>query len=61
MSRDTVSIAGISIKSQEFAESVKEPGLVFLQARFDGILGMAFSSISVNGMISPFLKKKIVE
>ena len=47
-------MGGVTIRGQEFAESTKEPGFTFALARFDGILGMAFHSISVQGVIPPF-------
>ncbi|KAK1152093.1 cathepsin D-like [Acipenser oxyrinchus oxyrinchus] len=49
LSRDTVTIAGLSVSSQLFAEAVKQPGITFLVARFDGILGLGYPSISVQG------------
>ncbi|KAI7860415.1 endopeptidase [Circinella umbellata] len=54
ISEDTLSVAGIDIHGQGFAESVKEPGFTFALARFDGIFGLGYDRISVKGVVPPF-------
>ncbi|CAO3599107.1 unnamed protein product [Absidia cylindrospora] len=54
ISQDTLQIGGLKVKDQGFAESVKEPGFTFALARFDGILGMGYDTISVKQTVPPF-------
>ncbi|KAG8907021.1 Vacuolar protease A [Tulasnella sp. 403] len=54
VSRDQLRIGDLEIKNQLFAEATKEPGLAFAFGRFDGILGLAFDTISVNHIPPPF-------
>ncbi|KAG8007162.1 Cathepsin D [Nibea albiflora] len=54
ISGDTVSIAGLPVPAQQFGEAVKQPGITFAVARFDGVLGMAYPSISVANVVPVF-------
>ncbi|CED83874.1 aspartic peptidase a1 [Phaffia rhodozyma] len=54
ISNDVLSIGDITVKKQDFAESTKEPGLAFAFGKFDGILGLAYDTISVNKIVPPF-------
>ncbi|XP_026420929.1 phytepsin-like [Papaver somniferum] len=47
-SEDSVTIGDLVVKDQEFIEATKEPGVTFLMAKFDGILGLGFQEISVG-------------
>jgi hypothetical protein len=54
LSQDVLTWGGIQVKDQVFAEAINEPGITFVAARFDGILGMGFPMIAVDGAVPPF-------
>ncbi|XP_057794991.1 aspartic proteinase A1-like [Salvia miltiorrhiza] len=53
-SEDVVTIGNLVVKKQEFIEATSEPGVTFLAAKFDGILGLGFKEISVGNSSPPW-------
>ena len=47
-------MGGIISKDQEFAEATEQPGIAFVAGRFDGVLGMAYPNIAINGIMPVF-------
>eukprot|EP00668_Euglena_longa_P011830 GGOE01014250.1.p1 GENE.GGOE01014250.1~~GGOE01014250.1.p1 ORF type:complete len:497 (+),score=106.41 GGOE01014250.1:50-1540(+) len=63
LSSDDVHVAGITVRDVTFAEITSEPDPTFVTAIFDGLVGLAFPSISVNGVFPLFtemVRQKVV-
>ncbi len=50
----------MTVKNQMFGEATKQPGEAFVDSKFDGILGMAFPSIAVDG-VPPVFHEMVIE
>ncbi|ODV62738.1 proteinase A [Ascoidea rubescens DSM 1968] len=53
VSQDVLTLGDLTIPHQDFAEATSEPGLAFAFGKFDGILGLAYDTISVNKIVPP--------
>jgi len=56
LSKDVVAVGGLTVQNQFFAEInvTKGLGLAYRMGKFDGIFGLAFDSISVDHLKTPF-------
>lgn len=64
LSADDLSLAGVVVKGQTFGEATTLPGITFAMAKFDGLLGMGFDTISVDHAVTPFqnmVKQQLVK
>jgi len=60
---DTVTLDGLAVPGQTFAQAIELPGGAFDDVGFDGIMGMAFSSLAQNNVPTVFdnmIKNKLV-
>lgn len=64
LSTDVLAIGSAQIIDQTFGEATSEPGITFVAAKFDGILGLGFDTISVDGVTTVFknmIDQKVVD
>ena len=55
LSNDTLTIAGITVKSQTFAEITTQTKNFNVNPVVDGLMGMAHQSIANSGSVPPFI------
>ncbi|KAH8289593.1 hypothetical protein KR054_007596 [Drosophila jambulina] len=54
LSVDSVSVGGLNVSNQKFGQVSTEVGTNFVDAMFDGILGMAFPALAADGVVPVF-------
>ncbi|KAI6035690.1 Asp-domain-containing protein [Pisolithus marmoratus] len=54
VSQDTLTIGDLTVRHQDFAEVVEDPGPTFTFGKYDGFLGLAYDALSVNHIVPPF-------
>ena len=54
LSQDNLELAGVTVRNQTFGEATSLPGVTFVAAKFDGLLGMGFQTISQDNVVTPF-------
>lgn len=56
LSHDVVTVAGISIQNQTFAEATWLDGSTVTNGRYDGIFGLGYASLSSGGIVPPLYR-----
>eukprot|EP00057_Strongylocentrotus_purpuratus_P018555 XP_011673029.1 PREDICTED: lysosomal aspartic protease [Strongylocentrotus purpuratus] len=59
VSNDVIELGALKAKNQSFGEATAEPGLTFVAAKFDGILGLGYPTITRISKVPVF--EKIVQ